>query len=339
MSQWQRLEGFLGAGERACRIAIADVEGSSPRAVGAAMLVTSGGGFTGTIGGGALEWQALALGQQLLTDNPEGKGIQRAFSLGPELGQCCGGRVTLLFEAFANADLGWIAKLAAAEAQGSFATIATLDHRGIFLRKLSAEDPALEILADPKVLHEQHGETRMPLLLFGAGHVGRALVLALAPLPFSVRWIDARPDAFPGHHPANVTPVFTHQPLHEIAAARPGTLLLAMTHSHALDLDLVAAGLANPAMAFVGVIGSATKRARFVARLRALGQTEAAIARMVCPIGSTTLAGKEPAVIAAGAAVQMLEARERHLRSALPNRQPRTKQPRLRLAGRVMPPA
>lgn len=330
---WKRIAGLLRRGERACRIAITGVEGSSPREIDAAMLVTSDGGFTGTIGGGALEWQALAFAQKLLAENPGGKGISRAFSLGPDLGQCCGGRVTLLFEALAPADLAWITVLAEAEAHtdykaAGFETTGTRDSRGIFLRAILASPrPAAPRLAgtfepaDPHILHEHHGTNRIPLLLFGAGHVGRALILAMAPLPFHVRWVDARPEAFPGHHPVNVIPVFTPHPVSEIVVASPGTLLLAMTHSHALDLDLVAAGLANPAISFVGVIGSATKRARFVSRLRALGLAEETVSRMVCPIGMPGLAGKEPAVIAAGVAVQMLDMRERHLQLLKPTLQ------------------
>lgn len=318
MSLWSRLDGFLAANTRVCLITLVRLEGSSPREAGARMLVTEGGGFSGTIGGGALEWQALALAQHLLERHPGGIGIARTFSLGPDLGQCCGGRVELLFEAFAPEDRQWIAPLAAREAAGAFWTRGVRDARGVFPRAPSETGTEPIAFPDPATLHEQHGEIRTPILLFGAGHIGRALVLALAPLPFDVRWIDARADAFPGHHPANVTPVATADPVREIAIAKPGALLLIMTHSHALDLDLVAAGLSNPAIAFTGVIGSATKRARFLSRLKAMGLGEDAAARLACPIGIPGLNGKEPAIIAAGIAVQALETRERLLHRALP---------------------
>ncbi|MBL8372850.1 MAG: XdhC family protein, partial [Burkholderiaceae bacterium] len=94
----------------------------------------------------------------------------------------------------------------------------------------------------------------------------------------------------------------------EIAAAKAGTIALIMTHSHALDLDLAAAALANPDIAFTGVIGSATKRARFLSRLRAIGLAAERIDALACPIGMPGL-GKEPAVIAAGLAVTLLEIR------------------------------
>ncbi len=320
MTIWPRLAAFLQEGTRACLITLVRLEGSSPREVGAHMLVRVDGGFTGSIGGGALEWQALALAQQLLAGHPEGKGALRAFSLGPDLGQCCGGRVSLLFEAFALADQPWIAELARGGAEAEFTSLGRVDARGIFLRTRETFPPMGEqgdpwqgaaLTLENGMLRERHGDARTPLLLFGAGHVGRALVLALAPLPFAIRWIDSRPEAFPGHHPANTVPVATEDPCRELAAAQPGSLMLAMTHSHALDFQLVAGALRIPAMAFVGVIGSATKRARFASQLRGMGFDEAAVARMICPIGHPALAGKAPAVIAAGVAVQLLEMHER----------------------------
>lgn len=320
MRLWRRLESLLAGGRRGCLVTLARIEGSSPREAGARMLVTDDGGFSGTIGGGALEWQAQALAQQLLAQSPAGRGFTREVSLGPDLGQCCGGRVTLLLEAVAVEDHRWIAPLARLEAAGPFWTRGARDHRGIFLREPTEAATLPLAFPDPATLVERHGEVLTPLLLFGAGHVGRALVLALAPLSFAVRWIDTRPDAFPGHAPATVTAVATASPVAEIAAATPGTLVLAMTHSHALDLDIAAAALANPAIAFTGVIGSATKRARFLSRLQAMGLGEKAAAGLVCPVGEPGLSGKEPAIIAAGIAVQMLAARERLQQRALPEK-------------------
>lgn len=318
MIVWNRLDRWLGEGTRACLVTVLSVEGSSPREVGARMLVRADGGCSGTIGGGALEWQVLALAQRLLDNHPEGHGAIRSFSLGPDLGQCCGGRIKVLVEAFGDDDRGWIASLGEVEALGRFITTGRVDDRGIFLRSPTDLDPRSPgtIALKQFMLHEVHGETRTHLLLFGAGHVGRALVMALAPLPFSVRWVDPRPDAFPAHFPGNVTPVVSTNPVAEIGAAQPGTQLLAMTHSHALDLDLMAAALTNPAISFVGVIGSRTKRARFASRLGVLGLSDTLIARMACPIGLPVLTGKEPATIAAGVAVQLLEAHEKALADA-----------------------
>lgn len=240
------------------RITIAEAHGSTPREAGAAMLVDAKGRFTGTIGGGALEWQALAEAQRLLQSGEIRREMR--FALGPDLGQCCGGRVTLSFERVEG-------EVAAAKA------------------------------------------VTTPVLLFGAGHVGRALVLALAPLPFDVRWIDPRPNTFPQAFPPNATPVAPADPVTEIASAGAGSLVLILTHSHALDLALCDAALRRDDLPFVGVIGSATKRARFLSQLRAMGHAEDALTRLTCPIGFKDLGSKEPAFIAAGVAVQLLQER------------------------------
>ena len=143
-------------------------------------------------------------------------------------------------------------------------------------------------------------------ICFGAGHVGRALALALAPLPFAVRWIDPRRDAFPTHAPANVTLIHAPEPAAELAGAPDRALVVVMTHSHALDLELVAEALRVQRFGYVGLIGSATKRARFLSQMRAAGLTELELARLVCPIGVPGLESKDPAVIAASSAVQLL---------------------------------
>jgi xanthine dehydrogenase accessory factor len=271
------------------------------------------GAFSGTIGGGRLEWDALALARAALG---EGRGpaalVERV--LGLDLGQCCGGRVRLLVETFDGRDSEALATLGSAEAEGGEVEAWWDDGRVV----RSLPQPRAEALchprarsADPRIAWtERLGEPRTDLLLFGAGHVGRALVLALAPLPFSVRWVDSRPDAFPPHVPANATPVRTDDPVAEIAAARAGTFVLVMTHAHPLDLALAGAALGRLDLPFVGLIGSATKRARFVRRFRQLGIPEARLAALACPIGLPGISGKEPAIIAAATAAQMLRERE-----------------------------
>ena len=107
-----------------------------------------------------------------------------------------------------------------------------------------------------------------PLYLFGAGHVGRALALALAPLPYAVRWIDGRDGAFPQAVPGNVTCIQSANPVQDLQSATDGSFVLIMTHSHALDLAVTEAALRDARFAYVGLIGSATKRARFEKRLR-----------------------------------------------------------------------
>lgn len=172
---------------------------------------------------------------------------------------------------------------------------------------------------------EAYGDRPTPVLLFGAGHVGRALVLALAPLPFAVRWVDSREDAFPAHIPANATPVRMPDPEADIARAPTDSLVLIMTHDHALDLAITAAALRRD-FPFVGLIGSGTKRARFERRFRDLAIPEESIRALVCPIGLPGIRSKEPAVIAASVAAQLLSERERlaglSRGAAVPLRQP-----------------
>jgi xanthine dehydrogenase accessory factor len=142
------------------------------------------------------------------------------------------------------------------------------------------------------------------VLVYGAGHVGAAVVRALAPLPFAIRWIDARA-GLAADPPPGATVVETPLPEAEAAAAPREAFHLVLTHSHALDLEIVAAALARGA-AFVGLIGSATKRATFRRKLAARGLPEASLAALTCPIGLPGLRDKRPAVIAASVAADLL---------------------------------
>ncbi len=136
-------------------------------------------------------------------------------------------------------------------------------------------------------------------------------MLALAPLPFGVTWTDPRPSAFPPHIPGNVTLVGDTEPVEVLARAPDGALIAIMTHSHALDLDLAAAALKSRRFPYVGLIGSATKRARFASTMSKLGIAKTDIDRLICPIGLTDIRDKAPAAIAASIVAQLLIVRER----------------------------
>ena len=159
-------------------------------------------------------------------------------------------------------------------------------------------------------VRERFGEEPTAFYLFGAGHVGRALTVALAPLPFAVTWIDTRPGAIPREFPVNVTAITQGDPAELLARAPDGAFVAVMTHSHALDLDLVIAALSADRFPYVGLIGSDTKRARFTSAMRKMGMADATVDRLVCPIGLTTIQDKAPAAIAASVAAQVLIARE-----------------------------
>ncbi len=291
MKVWARIANTLEAHGTCAMISVVKVEGSTPREAGARIVVTPLG-FHGTIGGGTLEWQAIAKAQALL-----GKPMQSKLSvhsLGPDLGQCCGGRVQLVTEVFSRGNLAAARDFAAREETGVFAVTG----------RILAPD-----------FSEQFGDSSRKLYLFGAGHVGRALVLALAPLPFDVIWIDPREGAYPAAVPSNVVTIQSENPAAEIADAPAGSFALVMTHSHALDLEIIDAVLRSPRFTYAGLIGSATKRARFNKRLRGAGVAESRIEELVCPIGIPGIKSKHPAAIAAATAVELLECDEL-LRSA-----------------------
>ena len=270
MTPYRRLIDSIRAEGRAALVSVVATKGSAPREAGAAMVVRASGGFHGTIGGGALEWRALADAAEALKAGRSAP-IHGALALGPDLGQCCGGRVDWRIDIYDAAQLEELESLARDEAGGSRGT---------------------------------------PLWLFGAGHVGRAVALALAPLPFSVRWIDSRPEAFPAYRPQGFELVLSGDPAAELGRAPDGALVVVMTHSHPLDLAIVSEALRQNRFAYVGVIGSATKRARFEGLMKRAGMPDSALANLICPVGIPGIGGKEPAIIAAAVAAQLLLAVE-----------------------------
>lgn len=316
MSVWPTIEQYVAEHGAAALVTLAEARGSSPREVGARMVVRPDGTFSGTIGGGALEWAALAEAQALLARRG-GDPVRRfTKALGPELGQCCGGQVTITIERFEACDRAVLETLSAAERAGAMVTLATAARPGRLVRRVLAADEhaaavpgAYARLADGRVV-ERFGEAQTPLYLFGAGHVGRALAAALAPLPFAVTWIDPRPTAFPQDIPANARSIVDSDPVRLVDGAPNDALCAVMTHSHALDLDLVIAALKSSRFAYVGLIGSATKRARFVGAISRIGVPQSAIARLNCPIGLADIHDKAPAVIAASVVARLLMVRE-----------------------------
>jgi xanthine dehydrogenase accessory factor len=318
MSIWPTIERFIAEHGAAALVTLAQAQGSSPREVGARMVVAPSGAFTGTIGGGALEWGALAEAQALLArrDGPAVARLDRA--LGPDLGQCCGGRVLLTIERFSAADRETVATLAKAERGGVLTTVGTVGSDRRLARRAASvrsSGPAYDVQPDGRVV-ERFGEEPTAFYLFGAGHVGRALAVALGPLPFAVTWFDARPGAIPEMFAPNVTAIRDGDPAELLARAPDGAFVAVMTHSHALDLDLVIAALQAKRFSYVGLIGSATKRARFTSAMQKMGMAEEAVGKLVCPIGLTAIKDKAPAAIAASVAAQVLMAREATLEAA-----------------------
>jgi xanthine dehydrogenase accessory factor len=308
MQPWRTILNLIERDGAAALVTVVDLAGSGPREAGARMVVAKDGAITGTIGGGTLEFEAIDFARKTMTKGPSAE--WRTVSLGPALGQCCGGRVELLQEAFDASDRTWIAPLAAAKSELNLRAERGPDGR--YRRRVAkhALHTGETVRRDETALLERFGEDLTPVFLFGAGHVGRALVKALEPLPFFVRWIDERPDAFPAAAPDNAEVVISALPEGELHGAPENALVVVMTHSHGLDLALVAAALKDPRFPYVGLIGSGSKRAQFVRRLVSeFGVPKAEIARLVCPIGVHGITGKEPAVIAAAVAAELLQQR------------------------------
>jgi len=308
---WPTIERFLAEHGAAVLVTLAESAGSSPREVGARMVVRPDGRFSGTIGGGALEWLALAEAQQMMAGASTTAAFRRLNkALGPELGQCCGGRVVVTLERFEGRDLDRVIPFATAERAGRFLTVS---EPGQPMRRAlatsSADGPGYAVLPDGRIA-ERFGADATPLYLFGAGHVGQSLVMALAPLPFAVTWIDPRPQSFPPHVPANANCRTGAEPVRLLDKAPDGEFIAIMTHSHALDLDVAAAALLARRFPYVGLIGSATKRARFAGTLRQIGLGDDDIGRLICPIGLTEIRDKAPAAIAAAVAAQILIRRD-----------------------------
>lgn len=286
---------------RVARVVVAQVRGSAPREPGAAMLVWRGG-QSGTIGGGTLEYQATAAALAMLADGAAARLSQHA--LGPDLGQCCGGAVQLLTEVYDDARLSTcegqevIARPVVAGAAMTLPVQRLLNEaRG------QGQRPAPQLVAGWMI--EPVARASHPLWIWGAGHVGRALVDTLSPLPdLAITWVDTGPERFPDAVSSGVTVLPATEPARLVPHAPRAAHHLILTYSHALDLDLCHRLLGH-GFASAGVIGSATKWARFRSRLGALGHAPAQIARIRCPIGDPAL-GKHPQAIAIGVAASLL---------------------------------
>ncbi|HEX8062869.1 MAG TPA: xanthine dehydrogenase accessory protein XdhC [Allosphingosinicella sp.] len=273
----------------AALVTILATEGSTPRGAGARMVVTQKG-LRGTIGGGALEFQATAQARAILALDPGSWRVQD-YPLGPLLGQCCGGRVRLLVEHLAEVP----------DREGPFEV--TLTDR-VERRPLTGDGqdrlPARGPLPAPGSRFVEPLETdTLPVLLFGAGHVGQAIAARAEGLPLTLAWYDSRPEmaGTPGVLFADEAELVA-----QAAAAPEDGAVVILTHDHALDYRLAEAALGGRAR-FVGLIGSQTKRARFLARLAAAGVDPA---RLTCPIGLPGIEGREPETIAIATLAQLL---------------------------------
>jgi xanthine dehydrogenase accessory factor len=261
---------WLEEARAAIVIEVTQALGSAPREAGTRMLV-SPHETIGTIGGGHLELKAIASAREMLRTGELAPHTEH-YPLGPALGQCCGGAVTLTHHALDAAAL--------------------------------ARWPAT-----PPLFHLQ---------LYGAGHVGRAIATLLATLDVSVDWIDEREEEFPATTtlgsawPAHIRRVCVDAVEAEVRVAPPGAFYLVLTHNHDLDLRISEAILKRGDFGYFGLIGSQTKRQRFIHRFERRGIDTGVIARMTCPIGIRAIEGKEPETIAVAVLAELLQRAQRN---------------------------
>ncbi len=310
MGVWQHIAEHLESGRACVLVSVLKSRGSAPREPGTHMIVLSDGSFSGTIGGGTLEWEAIREAQRHLceTGDQPHRVVAQTMALGPSLGQCCGGTVVLGFERLEPTAQPDVRSLQELEQAGPFQCLLCLDGNGGFDRRVFSEaaGTSLSPMKEDGQFIETFGEKRRSVYLFGAGHVGQALMLALATLPFSVKWIDSRPGQFPKAVPGNFQCILSGEPQQELASADPGSLVLVMTHDHPLDLEITRAALVDGRFSYVGLIGSKTKKARFISRMLKSGLSKEQLASLVCPIGISGIRSKEPSAIAVSTAAQLL---------------------------------
>ena len=283
---------------RVVRVVVAEIKGSVPREVGASMLVWPSG-QSGTIGGGALELDATLRARRALD---QGDWLER-FALGPGLGQCCGGAVTLLAEVYDQDRLGALDESVVLR-RVSGNSVLPLGFKKQLSEARNSGKKIMPQLASGWMIEPVVSPSRH-LWIFGAGHVGRAIVSVVAPMPdIDITWIDCAPDRFPDKVPAQINKLLAVNPAELVRHAPANAEHLVLTYSHALDLEICHRLLSHGFRA-AGLIGSKTKWARFRKQLRNLGHSDALIDRISCPIGQPHL-GKHPQAIAVGVAAGLL---------------------------------
>lgn len=251
---------------------IVGVTGSTPRNSGTKMVITHEDIFD-TIGGGHLEHKVIKHAHKLLNSAEACQQLEH-FQLGAQLGQCCGGDASVLFECFSA--------------------------------------------------------TGANIILFGAGHVGKALIPILAGLPCSITWVDSRAEQFPDDVDAyaNVTAIVSENPAEEVAVMPANSYYIVMTHNHQLDFDISHNILKRADFAYSGLIASDTKWRRFQQRFQHRDIDKSLVARMNCPIGLTQVQGKLPmevAVSVAGEIIQLYQSKQALESNPEANKQKNTK--------------
>ena len=274
-----------------CLVAVCEAKGSAPREAGAIMLVHKNH-IDGSIGGGELEFQAIKTARQDIPETAFAREV-RPYPLGPALGQCCGGHVKLMFEWYGPGSQPLLAQLAAQD-------------RGYSLHPTDAQDsPKVAIRPSEKMLSLPLSAQQQTVFLYGAGHVGRAVVKFSRHLPCQIYWVDTDDDRYPGDIAEEVTKLPARRPETIAQHAPSDAIHLIMTYSHQVDFEIVLAVLSCGNFSRCGLIGSETKAARFNKRLRDAGVNSDAVEKLTCPIGLPEISGKKPIQVALSVTAQL----------------------------------
>lgn len=312
------LAGQLAAGQSQVLVTVGHTLGSAPQDAGARMCV--GTDFiVNTIGGGHLEWKAIACAREMLAQAGPRRKVQR-YPLGPGLGQCCGGVVWLVFEYLDSQDVHWCLEIGDALSRGRsvrrivdlapasdmHSSVVAGTHAGVALYPLSAHERRMETRLDIERgrLIDVWSVPTTDVVVCGAGHIGHAIVRLLADLPVRVVWLDPRDDCWPARVPVNVQLLQGDED--DVPDMPEQAYWLVLTHNHALDLAIVDSVFRHKSFAFMGLIGSKTKQVRFSSRLRQRHDAQL-VERLCCPIGIVSTSSKQPAVIAVSVVAQLLE--------------------------------
>jgi xanthine dehydrogenase accessory factor len=249
MNNWiEAARQFEDSGTPYVMVTLLGSRGSTPRDSGTKMVVTRNLECC-TIGGGHLEYKAIAIAREMLDCGEAQQRIEN-FPLGARLGQCCGGSASVLFESFPGSGVN--------------------------------------------------------IMLFGAGHVGKALVNILGQLPCRVQWVDSREEQFPANPPANVSTIVSDDPEHEVASMPPGSYYIVMTHNHPLDFAITEEVIRRQDARYVGLIGSETKWMRFQMRFEHRDYAAQDFAPVRCPVGLAAVPGKLPMEVATSIAAEII---------------------------------
>ena len=329
MNNRQQLFEMVSGLEQFVLVTVIEISGSAPREVGARMVVTADS-ESGSIGGGNLEYQAIDSARSLLSERFEFVRRTEYSGLGVTLKQCCGGAVQLMFEKFCGDGAQRLIYALANDdsRRPKFLISCVSDDRQavIISRKKDLPQLPASVWDAAQALVVQGGQASelitdgatswfvshlnpvpSKLVLFGAGHVGKALVKVLEDLPFQIDWVDSRPELFPAQLPDNTQSLSPDNPFKLIDEQPDDVLFVIMTHDHGLDYELCRSILCRRNFGWLGLIGSKTKRQRFEQRLIKDGIDAFTLKRLNCPIGVAGIRGKFPAVIALATAAQLLE--------------------------------